>query len=191
VKRTIKVFVGDEAKRVGTLHHDAVGSRERSAFAYAETWLGTTERFALEPALPLVAGPQFHRQVQSGSVFHGAFADTEPDGWARRVILRDHARRRQAARRAAQEQEAVRLQAIDFLLAVDDASRVGALRFQNEAGVFCRATEPGRSTAPPLIELKQLLSATRAVETESETAADLAYLRGRGTSLAECVPNAR
>ena len=99
------------------------------------------------------------------------------------MILRDHAKRRQAARRAGQQPEAVQLQGIDFLLAVDDASRVGALRFQDEAGVFCRAAEAGRRTAPPLIELKQLLSATRAVETESETATDLAYLRGRGTSL--------
>ena len=183
MKRTIKVFLGGEPRWVGTLHYDAAGSRERSAFSYAETWLGTADRLAIDPALPLVAGPQFHRKIQSGSVFHGAFADTEPDGWAKRVILRDHAKRRQAARRAGLEQEAVRLQAIDFLLAVDDASRVGALRFQNEAGVFCRATEPGRRTAPPLIELKRLLSATRAVETENETAADLAYLRGRGTSL--------
>jgi len=183
MNRTIKVFVGDEAKWVGTLHYDAVGSRERAAFAYANTWLASADRFALEPALPLVAGPQFHRKVQNGSVFHGVFADTEPDGWARRVILRDHAKRRQAARRAGQKPEAVPFQATDFLLAVDDASRVGALRFQDEAGVFCRASEPGRRTAPPLIELKPLLSATRAVETESETAADLAYLRGRGTSL--------
>lgn len=183
MKRTIKVFVGDEASWAGTLHYDAVGSRERSAFAYAERWLNSADQFAVEPALPLVAGPQFHRKVPNGSVFHGAFADTEPDGWARRVILRDHAKRRQAARRAGQEPEAVHLQAMDFLLAVDDASRVGALRFQDEAGVFCRATETGRRTAPPLIELNQLLNATRAVETESETAADLAYLRGRGTSL--------
>ncbi len=183
MNRTIKVFVGAEPRRVGTLHYDAVGTRERSAFAYAETWLSTAERFTLEPALPLVPGPQFHRKVPNGSIFHGAIADTEPDGWARRVILRDHAKRRQAARRAGKEPEVVQLQAIDFLLAVDDASRAGALRFQDEAGVFCRATEPGRRTAPPLIELKQLLSATRAVETENETAADLAYLRGRGTSL--------
>jgi serine/threonine-protein kinase HipA len=183
MKRTIKVFVGDEARGVGTLHYDAVGSRERAAFTYTDNWLASADRFALEPALPLVAGPQFHRRVQNGSVFHGAFADTEPDGWARRVILRDHAKRRQAARRAGQESEAAQLRAIDFLLAVDDASRVGAVRFQDEAGVFCRATEAGRRTAPPLIELKQLLSATRAVETENETAADLAYLRGRGTSL--------
>ncbi len=183
MKRTIKVFMGDTASWVGILHYDAVGSRERSAFEYAGAWLGSKDRFALEPTLSLVAGPQFHHKVPNGSVFHGAFADTEPDGWARRVILRDHAKHRRAARRAGQQQEASQLQSIDFLLAVDDASRVGAVRFQDEAGVFCRATEPGRRTDPPLIELKQLLNATRAVETENETDADLGYLRGRGTSL--------
>ena len=127
MKRTIKVFMGDEARVVGTLHYDGGGSRERSAFAYDETWLSAADRFALEPGLPLVAGPQYHRKVPNGSVFHGAFADTEPDGWAKRVILRDHAKRRQEARRLGKEPEAVQLQAIDFLLAVDDASRVGAL----------------------------------------------------------------
>jgi len=175
--------MGNEARSVGTLHYDGGGSRERSAFAYDETWLSAADRFALEPGLPLVVGPQYHRKVPNGSVFHGAFADTEPDGWAKRVILRDHAKRRQEARRSGKAPEAVQLQAMDFLLAVDDASRVGALRFQDENGVFCRSTEPGRRTAPPLIELSQLLTATRAVETETETAADLAYLRGRGTSL--------
>lgn len=34
-----------------------------------------------------------------------------------------------------------------------------------------------------MIELAHLLAATRAFETNTETAADLAYLRGRGTSL--------
>ena len=183
MKRTIKVRIGDEARFIGTLHYDGVGSRERSAFAYDETWLGAADRFALEPGLQLVAGPQFHRKVPNGSVFHGAFADTEPDGWAKKVILRDHAKRRQEARRAGKQPESLQLQTIDFLLAVDDASRVGALRFQDESGVFCRSTEAGRRSAPPLIELSQLMTATRAVETETETAADLAYLRGRGTSL--------
>jgi len=59
----------------------------------------------------------------------------------------------------------------------------GALRFRDEEGVFQRAREEGRRTAPPLIELGHLLSASRAFEANKETAADLAYLRGRGTSL--------
>jgi serine/threonine-protein kinase HipA len=183
MKRTIQVYLGDEARRVGTLHFDAVGSRQHSAFAYEDSWLKAADRFALEPGLPLVAGPQYHRKARDGSVFHAAIADTEPDGWAKRVILRDHAKHRQKARWAGQEPATTQLNALDFLLAVDDASRVGALRFMDEQGVFCRAFETGRRTAPPLVELGKLLAATRAVETENETAADLAYLRGRGTSL--------
>lgn len=183
MKRTIQVFLGNEALRVGTLHFDAAGARQRSAFEYEEGWLRTVDRFAIDPALPLVAGPQFHPSPKDGSVFHAAISDTEPDGWARRVILRDHAKRRQQARRAGGQPSQAMLNDMDFLLAVDDASRAGALRFRDESGIFCRAMEPGRRTAPPLVELGRLLAATQALESDSETAADLAYLRGNGTSL--------
>lgn len=183
MKRTLQVFLGNEGRLVGTLHYDQSGAREHVAFVYDETWLAAADRFALEPNLPLVTGSQFHRKAPEGSVFHAAIADTEPDGWGRRVILRDHAKRRQAAKRAGAEAGSAQLNAVDFLLAVDDGNRVGALRFRDEAGVFQRAAEPGRRTAPPLLELRQLMNASRAVETETETAADLAYLRGRGTSL--------
>jgi serine/threonine-protein kinase HipA len=50
--------------------------------------------------------------------------------------------------------------------------------------VFRRALEAGRRTAPPMIELAHLAAATRAFEANTETTADLAYLLGRGTSLA-------
>lgn len=183
MKRTIQVCLGAEARPIGTLHYDINGARERAAFAYDDTWLATPERFAIEPGLTLVSGAQFHRKTSDGSVFHLALADTEPDGWGRRVILRDHAKRRQTARRSGMEAAAVQLNAMDFLLAVDDSSRVGALRYRDEEGIFRRDSEPGRRMAPPLVELNHLLAATHAVETETETAADLAYLRGRGTSL--------
>lgn len=183
MKRTLQVLLGDELRLVGTLHHDQSGAREHAAFLYAPEWLAAPDRFPLEPGLPLVGGPQFHRKAAEGSVFPAIIADTEPDGWGRRVIQRDHAKRRQAARRSGQETGSAQLHAVDFLLAVDDGSRVGALRFRDENGVLQRATEPGRRTTPPLVELTQLAASSRAVETETETAADLAYLRGRGTSL--------
>lgn len=156
MKRTIQVFLGNEARRLGTLHFDAVGIRQRAAFEYAETWLRVADRFAIDPALPLVTGPQFYPKSKDGSVFHAAIADTEPDGWARRVILLDHAKRRQQTRRMGEQPTQAALNDMDFLLAVDDASRVGALRFCDEQGVFCRAAEPGRRTAPPLVELGRL-----------------------------------
>ena len=77
----------------------------------------------------MVTTPQFHRKERGGSDFHGAIADTEPDGWARRVILRDHAKRRREAKRTGAGVENRPLNALDFLLAVDDVNRVGAPRF--------------------------------------------------------------
>lgn len=183
MRRTIDIALGDNARSLATLRYDAQGARENAAFEYDAAWLAAPDRFAIEPGLPLVAGPQFHRKGRHGSVFQGAIADTEPDGWARRVILRDHAKRRQEARRAGESGDTAALNTLDFLLAVDDVSRVGALRFRDERGLFQRAVEAGRRTAPPLIELGMLLSASRAVETNSETEADLRFLRGRGTSL--------
>jgi serine/threonine-protein kinase HipA len=181
MKRNVDVMLGD-GRHVGTLRYDLQGHRESAAFEYSAVWLGDAGRFALGPGLPLQPGPQFHRKSKDGSLFHAAIADTEPDGWAKRVILRDHIKHRQELRREGKE-EAQPLNALDYLLAVDDVSRVGALRFRDEDGVFRRAQEEGRRTAPPLVELGALLSASRAVETNQETAADLAYLRGRGTSL--------
>ena len=184
MKRTLGVYLGEGARRVGTLRFDNQGARQSAAFEYDREWLTNPGRFALEPNLPLVAGPQFHKpSSRDGSVFHGVIADAEPDGWARRVIARDHAKRRAAAREAGHSHDSQPLTAIDFLLAVDDVNRVGALRFQDEEGVFQRASEEGRRTTPPLIELSLLMAASRAVETNSETAKDLAYLRGWGTSL--------
>jgi serine/threonine-protein kinase HipA len=181
MRRKVDVMLGD-GLHVGTLRYDLQGRRESAAFEYGAVWLGDAARFALGPTLPLQTGPQFHRKSIDGSLFHAAIADTEPNGWARRVIMRDHIKRRQELRRDGKE-EAQPLNALDYLLAVDDVSRVGALRFRDENGMFRRAQEEGRRTAPPLVELGHLLSASRAVEAHKETAADLAYLRGRGMSL--------
>lgn len=183
MRRTIQVLLGEMPVRVGVIQYDIQGARESAAFEYAPEWLASPDAFALAPDLRLVAGPQFHKRTRDGSVFHDPIADTEPDGWGKSVIIRDHAKRRQAARRAGASTSSTSLNHLDFLLAVDDVSRVGALRFQDESGRFCRAPEAGERTIPPLVELGALLAASRAVETNTETAADLAYLRGRGTSL--------
>lgn len=183
MRRTIDVHLGKGETPLGTLRYDQQGARESAAFEYAAGWLGDAERFAIEPGLPLVTGPQFHRKARDGSIFHAAIADTEPDGWGRRVIQRDHAKRRQQARREGPAVTARPLNAMDYLLAVDDVSRVGALRLRDEDGRYQRTVDEGQRTTPPLVELPQLLAATRAVETNTETEADLAYLRGRGTSL--------
>ena len=183
MNRQINVFLGASGQRIGTLFFNAAGNRESGGFEYADTWLAWPGHFQIDPALPLNRGRLFRSKVKDSSPFHGAIADTEADGWGRRVIMRDHAKRRQQAKGKGAALAEEPPTSLDLLLAVDDFSRVGALRFQDEEGVYQRAPEKGRRTAPPLIELERLLRATRAVENASETADDLEYLRGRATSL--------
>jgi serine/threonine-protein kinase HipA len=66
---------------------------------------------------------------------------------------------------------------------VDDFSRVGALRLQDESGHYLRSVVDGARSTPAFLELEKILLASRAVEVNQETAEDLAYLQGKGTSL--------
>lgn len=182
MKRTIQVHIGETPRLLGNLHYNHVGARESAIFEYDATWLNERDRFSIDPTLPLLAGPQFHQKSKDGSVFHPAIADTEPDGWGQMVIRRDHAKRRAGAKQAGHNLPPMG-GALEFLLEVDDYSRLGALRFRDEENVFRRAVDKGRRTTSPLVELEQLIASTRAVEMHEETASDLAYLRGRGTSL--------
>jgi len=184
VKRTVKVALGEAARPVGALTYSKDGPREFTAFAYDSRWLVAADRFELSPDLPLVEGHQFRKAAsKDDSIFPFAFADAEPDGWGCRVIARDHAKRRKAARSSGNEAHGAALTEMDYLLGVDDLSRVGALRLVDDAGHFLRSIEDGGRGTPPLLELAQIIGATRAVEMNRETEADLKYLRGRGTSL--------
>ena len=185
-KKSVDVALGQGAIPLGALTYAKEGRREHSTFAYDSAWLSNAKaRFVISPDLPLVAGNQFRKAPsKEDSIFHFAFADTEPDGWGCRVIARDHAKRRRAAQADGRQVPTVELSKIDYLLGVDDTSRIGALRLLDpDSGVFLRAIEEDQRATPPLLELAQLMAASRAVELNKETAADLRYLRGRGTSV--------
>ncbi len=184
MNRTIAVHIGAEGHLVGHLHYNLEGARESASFEYDASWLESPERFAIDPVLlRLVTGPQFHKRAhRDDTVLHGAIADTEPDGWGKRVILRDHAKKREEGR-STRARPGEPLNQLDFLLAVDDESRVGALRFRDESGEFQRTPQDERRRTPPSVSLAQLVASSHAVELDQETRADLDYLRGRGTSL--------
>lgn len=179
MKQVVQVCIGKAATPVGTLAHTRQGQREHSAFAYADSWLHHAGRFEVSPDLPLLAGHQVRRApAKADSVFHGALADTAPDAWGRRVMARAHAKRRK------QDPTLGALTEMDYLCAVDDFSRVGALRLTDSAGqTSLQTTEEGHRRTPPLLELAHIYSASRSVEMSQETAQDLLYLQGKGTSL--------
>jgi serine/threonine-protein kinase HipA len=178
IRRRVELGIGKADMPIGSLVYVRHARREHSAVAYDETWLADPQRFNVSADLQLAPGYQFHKAASPhDSVFHGAVADTAPDAWGRRVIARDHARRRR------DDPRVPALDELDYLLAVDDFSRVGALRLHGAEERKSRAVTEGRRNTAPLIELDRIFQASRALETGLETAQDLRYLQGKGTSL--------
>src|SRR5882672_2809461 len=157
---------------VGRLH-----AAERGAsvsFEYAPEWLQRDDAFAIDPtSLPLQRGAQHGREL------FGAIQDCGPDRWGRILIER-------AVRKKVLTQKPYH--DIDYVLALDDASRIGALRFRLDANSPFLAATGGR--LPPLVRLNALLRATDAVHSETETAQDLRFLLGAGSPLGGARPKA-
>jgi serine/threonine-protein kinase HipA len=141
-------------------------------FEYLPDWLARDDAFAIDPtALPLGSGP-FH----SPRLF-GAFADAGPDRWGR-ILIERSVRHRLLDRRPYRD--------IDYVLAIDDIARIGALRFRRAQESAFQGT--GRGSIPPLVRLRELLAATEAVHADTATARDLQFLLGAGSPLGGARP---
>ena len=155
---------------VGRLH-----AAERGAsvsFEYVSEWLQRADAFAIDPtSLPLQRGTHY------GRTLFGAIQDCGPDRWGRVLIER-------AVRKKVLAQKPYR--DIDYVLGLDDTSRVGALRFRLDAASPFLAPTSGK--LPPLVRLNALLRATDAIHSETETAQDLRFLLGAGSPLGGARP---
>ena len=97
--------------------------------------------------------------------------------------------RRNEHRRARVESRQPRtLLAVDFLILVDDETRLGALRFK-DAGGGNFLTSTGKRV-PPVVDLPRLLSATNRIIDDKETDEDLQLILAPGTSLGGARPKA-
>ncbi len=178
VKVELDICVGKAELAAGRLIFRKDGARQFSQFAYHEAWLRDTQSFNISPDLAEDVAYQTRKPAsKNDSLFFLALADTEPDAWGRRVIARAHAKERK------ENPTLTALTELDYLCAVDDFSRIGALRIRDANGGYLRSTDEGRRTTPPMLELEKIMIASRAVELSQETAADLEYLQGKGTSL--------
>ena len=157
---------------VGRLHAAEQGASV--SFEYASEWLQREDAFAIDPtSLPLQRG------AHHGAALFGAIQDCGPDRWGRILIER-------AVRKKVLAQKPYR--DIDYVLALDDVARVGALRFRHNAESPFLAATAGK--LPPLVRLNALLRATDAIHSETETAQDLRFLLGAGSPLGGARPKA-
>ena len=175
---TIDIYLDHkgETYRVARCRYVAKRGGQSSVFEYTDEWLDSPNAFALDPAnLPLDGGQIY--TSSSKSALPGALRDTAPDRWGQQLIKR--AFRKQGEARALSE--------IDYLLAITDQTRIGALRYK-------RADEDGfdhnlgHYRVPPLIQLPALMNAADAVHTQTETAEDLKLLLNEGSPLGGARP---
>lgn len=165
---------------VGRLWSHSRRGRESASFEYDESWLAREERFSLEPQLLLTQGT-FHTGDKN---LFGSIGDSAPDRWGRILM-------RRAARREAQQEnkDPHTLMELDYLLAVNDETRQGALRFTTEEnGEFLTAVDA--NPVPPLVDLPRLLSATERLLDDQESDEDLRLLLAPGSSLGGARPKA-
>jgi len=159
-----------ETHLVGRLHSAERGSSV--SFAYAAEWLQRDGAFSIDPtSLPLQRSPQH------AATLFGAIQDSGPDRWGR-VLIERAVRKKVLTQKPYHE--------IDYVLALDDASRIGALRFRLDATSPFLAATAGK--LPPLVRLSALLRATDAFHNETETAPDLRFLLGIGSPLGGARP---
>jgi serine/threonine-protein kinase HipA len=164
---------------VGRLWGRSRNGRESATFEYDNAWLKHPARFPLEPALALGKGPL---HTVAGRRIFGAIGDSAPDRWGRALIQRDERRKAREENRAPHT-----LGEIDYLLAVGDTARQGALRFtEQEGGPFLAAGVQ----IPPLIRLSALLNAALRVTADQDTDEDLKLLLAPGSSLGGARPKA-
>ena len=175
---TIEIYIdhGGTTHLVGRCRYVAKRNSQSSVFEYAEEWLDTPDAFALDPAnLPLDGGQIY--TTSDKSALPGALRDTAPDRWGQQLI-------RRAFRKSGENRT---LSEIDYLLAITDQTRIGALRFKRE-GEDSFDHDIGHYRVPPLIQLPALIHAADAVQTNTETAEDLKLLLNEGSPLGGARP---
>jgi serine/threonine-protein kinase HipA len=158
VKVELEVCLGKIGVSVGKLVFVRNGPRVFTQFAYLEEWLNNGDTFNVSPDLLAITGYQTSRATTAqDSMFFLALGDTEPDAWGRRLIARAHAKRRE------DDPSLGALSELDYLCAVDDFSRMGALRLRNTHGAFLDSVPAGRRGTPALREHPGLTGAKKLV----------------------------
>lgn len=149
----------DKPELVGELCYEKLRGSDSYAFQYDEHWLKGHAEVKLSEDTNNYPGMQY---TQPGQDVFGCFSDALPDRWGRTMLKR----REQIL--ASEEKRAVRsLSSFDYLMGIDDFSRMGGFRFKKELeGEFINVSASLK--IPPLTELRDLLHASREIEKSEE-----------------------
>lgn len=171
---------------VGELSYESLRGADSYGFSFAPTWLQTQRDLFLSADLNNYTGMQY--TAADRDIF-GCFSDALPDRWGRTLL-----NRREQLQAQEQQRPLRRLSSFDYLLGIDDYSRMGAFRFKETPDSDFINSDPTLKI-PPLTDIRTLEAAGSAIEqSEAHNALPekkwIAQLIQPGTSLGGARPKA-
>ena len=153
----------NDIELIGELGYESLRGSDSYSFKFADSWIKKYNSIQLSNDLNNYPGIQY---TQPNKDIFGCFADALPDRWGRTLLLR-----REQILAQEENRPVKRLSSFDFLVGIDDFSRMGAFRFKETLdGEFINTTNSLR--IPPLTDLRELIAASKEIE-KSENANNL------------------
>ena len=141
-----------QTEKVGTLGYDSIRGNATYQWEYDSQWLKEHRKTILSADLLNAGGPQY-----ASERLFGFLQDAMPDRWGRRLI------EKRERLLATQESRAPRhLTDIDYLLQIDDTTRMGALRLRQDDQYL--GTEYADEPVPPLAYLREFVDMAQEYE---------------------------
>ena len=144
---------------VGELGYESLRGTDSYSFCYDHNWLRQYSDLYLSADINNYTGLQF---TQPDRDIFGCFGDALPDRWGRLLL-----NRREQIRAQEEKRPVRKLSSYDYLLGIDDYSRMGGFRFKESPdGEFINCDVTLR--IPPLTDIQVLVAASMEVEKSEE-----------------------
>lgn len=144
---------------VGELGFESLRGSDSYSFRFDNEWLRKYGGLFLSADINNYPGQQY---TQPEKDIFGCFSDALPDRWGRMLL-----NRREQILAIEQKRPVRRLSSFDYLMGIDDFSRMGGFRFKNSlSGEFINCEKTLR--IPPLTDIRALVSASMEIERSEE-----------------------
>lgn len=149
----------EDIELVGELTMENIRGGETYGFKFDAGWLKKHGSLTLSDDINNYVGMQY---TLPGKDIFGCFSDSLPDRWGRTLVLR-----REQILAAEEKRPVRRLSSMDYLLGIDDASRMGGFRFKETPdGDFINAANELK--IPPVTDIRELIAASHEIELSEE-----------------------
>jgi len=144
---------------IGELSFENLRGSEIYGFQYSKEWLNKHNDILLSDDIYNYTGMQY---THAGKDIFGCFSDALPDLWGRMLL-----NKREQILANEEKRPIKKLSSFDYLLGIDDFSRMGGFRFKTDInGDFIN--QPSSLQIPPLTSLRELMQACSAIEQSEE-----------------------